>query len=161
VPQAQSPNSKDAQKDWDKNQERLLGAFVGCNVIAVILIFLLVPETAGASVNKEHGKLNYMSLEELNYIFGVPTAKHIRYQFQHVLPWAGSMVRYRVLRLMKRKADRPYIEKMYYWVAVKDAESSGSDEAEKSNEGGQEHREDVGEPGGESSAVDSRSIRSR
>ncbi len=147
VPQAQVAS----HDEWDKNQERLLGAFVACNVVALLLIFFFVPETAGASVSKEHGKLNYMSLEELNYIFGVPTAKHINYQIRHVLPWAVDMVKYSVGRLRKRmgKGDRPYIEKMYYWVAVKDAEDKGDEEGTSSIEEGkepaQEHREEIEE----------------
>ena len=96
----------------------------------MLLIFFLVPETAGASVRKEHGKLNYMSLEELNYIFGVPTKKHIQYQIQHVLPWAWKMAKYRYGRMLRREVERPFIEKMYYWVAVKDTESSESEEKE-------------------------------
>ena len=105
-------------------------------------------------MSKEHGKLNYMSLEELNYIFGVPTAKHIQYQLRHVLPWALAMVKYRIGRLRRRKGEdveKPYIEKMYYWVAVKDAESSESQErtstAGESKEADQEHREVVGGAG--------------
>jgi hypothetical protein len=166
VPQAQvnTPKSNgqtqaSIQRAWDKNQERLLGAFVGFNVIAFLLIFLLVPETAGASIRKEHGKLNYMSLEELNYIFGVPTAKHIQYQFQHVLPWAVKKVKYRFARLMGKDAKKPYIEKMYYWVAVKDAESSSAEEgtAEKTDGAGEEHREVVSGPD-EGSTVDDRPV---
>ena len=152
VPQAQVAT----HEAWDKNQERLLGAFVGFNAIALLLIFLLVPETAGASVSKEHGKLNYMSLEELNYIFGVPTAKHIEYQIRHVLPWALEMVKYASGRVRRRrgKDERPYIEKMYYWVAVKQSEEnvegSGGEEgtgsgSEKGKEPAQEHREVVAE----------------
>ena len=151
IPQAQVAShgpSEDVQRAWDKNQQRLLGAFVGCNIVALLLIFFLVPETAGASVSKEHGKLNYMSLEELNYIFGVPTPKHIQYQLRHVVPWAMETVRYRFDRLRRKKGEgveKPYIEKMYYWVAVKEAESSESQErastTEETKEAEPEHRE--------------------
>ena len=134
VPQAQvqppRPGEADTvafEKIWNIKQERLLGAFVGFNVVAMILIFFLVPETAGASVGKEHGKLNYMSLEELNYIFGVPTPRHIQYQIRHVLPWAAAMVKYRVYSILGREAQKPFLEKMYYWVAVKAEDSSESE----------------------------------
>ena len=173
VPQAQvnvhrSPNSTRAsiQAAWDKNQERLLGVFVACNFLALLLIFFLVPETAGASVRKEHGKLNYMSLEELNYIFGVPTKRHVQYQVRHVMPWVGQMVSYWFRRfVLREEGQRPYIEKMYYWVAVKQEEEdqeedreSGEVVVEEAKEAGtEEHREVVAGTGstGQSSTVTS------
>ena len=134
VPRAQvtSPEPGQAitaafEKTWNIRQERLLGAFVGFNIAAMLLIFFLVPETAGASIRKEHGKLNYMSLEELNYIFGVPTMKHIQYQFNHVLPWAVGMVKYRLCCIFGWEAEKPFLDKMYYWVAMEVTESSESE----------------------------------
>src|SRR6202012_6192682 len=113
--------------------------------MAVLLIFFLVPETAGASVRKEHGKLNYMSLEELNYIFGVPTSEHIQYQIQHVLPWAAKMIMYRSARLLGREVEKPFLEKMYYWVAVKNDDNGGikgeDTQSTEAKEVQQEHRE--------------------
>jgi hypothetical protein len=47
----------------------------GLNVLAFIMIFFWVPET------KER------TLEELDYIFAVPTHTFARYQFGTVLPW--------------------------------------------------------------------------
>lgn len=58
-------------------ESRLLGLFTGLNVIALILIFFLVPETAGATLGEGLGGV---SLEELNYIFDVKTRKHVDYQ---------------------------------------------------------------------------------
>ena len=55
-----------------------LGAFcfyAGLNVCALIMIFLWVPET------------KQRTLEELDYIFAVPTRKHMRYQLFTVAPW--------------------------------------------------------------------------
>ncbi|KAI9688236.1 MAG: hypothetical protein M1822_001742 [Bathelium mastoideum] len=46
----------------------LLGLFAGLNVVAWVLAYLLVPETAR------------IGLEELNDIFEVPTTEHIKYQ---------------------------------------------------------------------------------
>ncbi|KAL9137568.1 MAG: hypothetical protein Q9175_001222 [Cornicularia normoerica] len=53
-----------------------LGFFAGLNVLALIMIFLWVPET------------KQRTLEELDYIFAVPTRQHMRYQVTEVLPWA-------------------------------------------------------------------------
>ncbi|KAH9827338.1 MFS sugar transporter like protein [Teratosphaeria destructans] len=51
------------------------GFYAGLNVIALIMIFLFVPET------------KQRTLEELDYIFAVPGRKFIAYQTTEVLPW--------------------------------------------------------------------------
>lgn len=56
-------------------ETRLLGLFTGLCMLAWVLIFIFVPETTGKT------------LEEINYIFGVPTRKHADYQLREVLPW--------------------------------------------------------------------------
>lgn len=47
----------------------------GLNVTAFVMIFLWVPET------------KQRTLEELDYIFAVPTRVHMHYQVTKVLPW--------------------------------------------------------------------------
>ncbi|KKY20426.1 putative sugar transporter [Diplodia seriata] len=63
---------------------RLLGAFkpqgafgfyAALNIVALVLIFLFLPET------------KQRTLEELDYVFAVPTRTHARYQLFEVLPW--------------------------------------------------------------------------
>ncbi|KAJ5906517.1 Major facilitator superfamily domain general substrate transporter [Penicillium subrubescens] len=51
------------------------GFYAALNIIAFVLIFLFLPET------------KQRSLEELDYVFGVPTRTHARYQLTQVLPW--------------------------------------------------------------------------
>lgn len=51
------------------------GFYAGLNVTALVMIFLWVPET------------KQRTLEELDYIFAVPTRTHMRYQTFTVLPW--------------------------------------------------------------------------
>ncbi|PLB52826.1 galactose-proton symport [Aspergillus steynii IBT 23096] len=51
------------------------GFYAGLNITALVMIFLWVPET------------KQRTLEELDYIFAVPTRVHIRYQVFKVLPW--------------------------------------------------------------------------
>lgn len=53
---------------------------------------LKVPETSGATISKSADNPEYMSLEELNYIFATPTSKHVKYQTKVVLPWAINKV---------------------------------------------------------------------
>jgi hypothetical protein len=49
--------------------------YAGLNCCALLLIFLFVPET------------KQLTLEELDYVFGVPTSKHAGYQVKVWLPW--------------------------------------------------------------------------
>ena len=51
------------------------GFYAFLNVAAFVMIFLFVPET------------KQRTLEELDYIFAVPTRTHMRYQVGTVLPW--------------------------------------------------------------------------
>jgi len=51
------------------------GFYAGLNVIAFIMIFLFVPET------------KQRTLEELDYVFGVPGSKFIAYQTGKAAPW--------------------------------------------------------------------------
>ncbi|KAL2008003.1 hypothetical protein VTN00DRAFT_7985 [Thermoascus crustaceus] len=51
------------------------GFYAGLNVAALIMIYLWVPET------------KQRTLEELDYVFAVPTRTHMYYQVFKVLPW--------------------------------------------------------------------------
>ncbi|KAH8167379.1 hypothetical protein CIB48_g876 [Xylaria polymorpha] len=51
------------------------GLYAGFNVLGFVLIFLWVPET------------KQRTLEELDYIFAVPSTLFIKYQFTKTLPW--------------------------------------------------------------------------
>ena len=51
------------------------GFYAGLNVIALVMIFLWVPET------------KQRTLEELDYVFAVPTRKHMSYQVTKALPY--------------------------------------------------------------------------
>jgi hypothetical protein len=49
--------------------------YAGLNILALVAIFLFVPETAGRT------------LEELDAVFSVPTSVHARYQVKEALPY--------------------------------------------------------------------------
>lgn len=51
------------------------GFYAALNITALVMIFLWVPET------------KQRTLEELDYIFAVPTTSHMSYQVSQVLPW--------------------------------------------------------------------------
>ncbi|RAL62826.1 hypothetical protein DID88_004668 [Monilinia fructigena] len=51
------------------------GFYAGLNVISLCMIFLWVPET------------KQRTIEELNFVFAVPTRTHIHYQLTKALPW--------------------------------------------------------------------------
>lgn len=59
----------------DFTPQGAFGFYAGLNVIACVLIFLFLPET------------KQRTLEELDYIFAVPTRTHAKYQLTTVLPW--------------------------------------------------------------------------
>ena len=51
------------------------GFYAGLNVVALVMIFLFVPET------------KQRTLEELDYVFAVPTTTHMHYQITKTLPY--------------------------------------------------------------------------
>ncbi|KAK3384894.1 hypothetical protein B0H63DRAFT_172823 [Podospora didyma] len=51
------------------------GVYAGFNVVAFIMIFFFVPET------------KQRTLEDLDYVFAVPTSKFARYQITETAPW--------------------------------------------------------------------------
>ena len=67
--------------------EGAFGFYAALNLTAFVMIFLFVPET------------KQRTLEELDYIFAVPTRTHMRYQLFTVLPWWFN--RY----IMRRKGE--------------------------------------------------------
>ncbi|KAI4092715.1 MAG: hypothetical protein LQ339_007850 [Xanthoria mediterranea] len=78
-----------------------VGAFsfyAGLNITALCLIFLFVPET------------KQRTLEELDYVFAVPTRTHASYQLKKALPW--WIKRY----IMRRKDVR--LEPLYRFEGV-------------------------------------------
>jgi cytochrome b561 len=119
--------------NYEAGQSRLLAIFAGFNVLAFLLIFFFVPETAGAILSKEEGSLNYISLEELNYIFGVPTLQHIRYQLNSVVPWAYSVVVWTVSHYVLRKeVEKPQdLHVLYTWVDIRSVERARKKRKEK------------------------------
>ena len=56
-------------------QTGVFAFYAGTNIIALVMIFLWVPET------------KQRTLEELDYIFAVPTRTHMHYQLTKALPW--------------------------------------------------------------------------
>lgn len=51
------------------------GFYAGLNVTAFVMIFFWVPET------------KQRTLEELDYVFAVPTLKHMQYHVRHSIPY--------------------------------------------------------------------------
>lgn len=57
------------------------GFYAGLNIIALLMIFSWLPET------------KQRTLEELDYVFAVPTRTHMRYQWGTVLPyWINTTI---------------------------------------------------------------------
>ena len=91
----------------------LLIVFAALNIVAFVLVFLLVPETAAAAVSTqladELGIMLPLSLEELHYIFRVNTKTHIEYQFEEVVK--GHFYPKYILRQKNVRSPR----KLYKW----------------------------------------------
>lgn len=70
------------------------GFYAGMNMIAFAMIFLFLYET------------KQRTLEELDYVFGVPMRTHVRYQVTKVLPWW-------IKRWVLLRKDTPPCEELY------------------------------------------------
>ncbi|KAK5165662.1 hypothetical protein LTR04_001044 [Oleoguttula sp. CCFEE 6159] len=96
---------------------KLLGLFAGLDAAAALLVWLLLP-----------GTVEVVTLEEMNYIFGVPTWKHVQYQLKTVLPWIVKrcipwMCEHYVLRRFGRPesgdGSSPPLVSLYRWNNLK------------------------------------------
>ncbi|KAG5638132.1 hypothetical protein H0H81_001735 [Sphagnurus paluster] len=64
------------------------GFYAGLNVVAFVMIFFLMPET------------KQRTLEEMDYVFAVPTSRHMSYQLNTFLPyWIKRYVLFRQVEL--------------------------------------------------------------
>lgn len=118
-------------KSYPDAQFVLLLAFAVLNFIALILMWAFVRETAGTVINAKEGKINSMSLEELNYIFGVRTTRHIRYHLTEMLPWHLRMIRWVLFRCFTNRFKRPDDpERVWQWELANDTNSSDNESTE-------------------------------
>lgn len=65
----------------------------GLDAIALVLVWLFVPGT--------ERQVSNVTMEEMNYVFGVQTKRHIHYQVHDVAPWFVDHY------LLRRKVERP------------------------------------------------------
>ncbi|KAF2859437.1 hypothetical protein K470DRAFT_282692 [Piedraia hortae CBS 480.64] len=109
----------------------LLGLFAVLNVVAFVLVFFYVRETAGdifvdetsqdmaSTANMIGGEDEIaphsgatpqtgISLEELHYVFDLPHAAHTKYQIEEVLPFSWK-------HYVKREKDVQSPQKFYAW----------------------------------------------
>lgn len=71
------------------------GFYAGLNMLAFVLLFFIVPETRYSRISTVRLKNRSLiprnsrqrTLEELDYVFGVPTRRHASYQVGTWLPW--------------------------------------------------------------------------
>lgn len=74
----------------------LLSLFAGLDALAAISVWLLVPGTVQAT-----------TLEEMNYIFGVSTIGHVKYQTTELLPY--------IIRSCIPRKDAGLLPSLYTW----------------------------------------------
>ena len=82
----------------------------GLDALAVLLVWLFVPGT----------ERQIATMEEMNYVFGVSTRRHVSYQCTQVLPWS---VDHYVRR--RREVD---IEPLYRHVRAKVGQSEKAED---------------------------------
>ncbi|KAI0744148.1 hypothetical protein C8Q80DRAFT_1220844 [Daedaleopsis nitida] len=90
------------------------GFYAGLNVCAFVMILLFVPET------------KQRTLEELDYIFAVPTSKFISYQLRTAVPW---WIRRHILR--KKGEVLPPLYHFEKGVEVNENEAESTSEVKK------------------------------
>ena len=101
------------------------GMYAGFNIVALVMIFLFLPET------------KQRTLEELDYIFAVPTRVFMRYQVTQVLPW---WVRRWILFQREAKLDP-----LYQFDTVGEPEDShGSDFGYENDKAKVELKDNIG-----------------
>lgn len=119
-------------KNYADAQSVLLGAFAILNFVALILMWALVRETAGSVINAKEGKINSMSLEELNYIFGVRTMRHLRYHGTVMLMYRFRKARWILFHLFTNHWEKPDDpERVWQWEKAKDCSSSDDESSER------------------------------
>ncbi|KAG6986636.1 hypothetical protein G7Y79_00075g099080 [Physcia stellaris] len=69
----------------------VLCVFAGLDLLALFLVWLFVPGT----------ERQIATMEEMNYVFGVSTRRHVKYQVEEVAPWCVEHY------LRRRKVDLP------------------------------------------------------
>lgn len=164
----------------------LLGIFAALNVFAFILVFLFVPETAGAVIANDpanaDGRLTAMSLEELNYVFGIKTERHMEYQCEEVFRdyfwkryvvrdktwsrprkfymWQSDRVRSRgdTLSVSTTRDDQAQIAQAQETQRVLPRRIKTSNHTEERNEGGVEIAQNQPEPSRQENAQNARAI---
>ena len=58
----------------------LLAVFAGLNAVAFVLVWLFVPEVAGAAIRESSSGLTHLNLDQLSQIFRLKTWTHVKYQ---------------------------------------------------------------------------------
>lgn len=123
----------------------LLGLFAFFNFVTLVLVFLFVPETKEAVGFKKHvneqGKdredkvdevnddpvITTVSLEQLYWIFGAETWKHIQYQYKEVLR------EYFWRKYIRREKDVPEPPPFYTWKQLSKRQRARSETKQPEN----------------------------
>ena len=97
------------------------GFYAGLNVLAFVMIFLWLPET------------KQRTLEELDYVFAVPTRTHMKYQLREVMPWWFK--RYVLMRKGLPSPQLYHFETQESYDAAYAANHPGSDVMDETRKG--------------------------
>ncbi|KAJ2964924.1 hypothetical protein NQ176_g10762 [Zarea fungicola] len=100
------------------------GFYAGLNIVALVMIFLWLPET------------KQRTLEELDYIFAVPTRVFMRYQVTKTLPWW--------FRRYIRRDKNAVLQPLYQLDLEEHHDADGQDESFENDKAKVELKEMVG-----------------
>lgn len=130
-------DSKDGDSDvaYANTQAIILGVFVLLEIITLLLIFFFVPETSGSTIGRSDDSLIWLSLEELNYIFEVPTFLHSTYQLKVMLPWVFRKGKWLLFHWFTQADNPDDPEILYRWAEHQIEDESSENGEERSSDG--------------------------
>ena len=117
MPFAQTPGTGSESADkhsYAIGQTRLLACFVALNFLSILLTFTFVRETQGLIFKPQERALIYLSLEDLNKVFDVPTWEHFAYQCKVVTPFSFRWIQW-VFSLCLPDPPQPP-EEFFHWI---------------------------------------------
>lgn len=128
VPRAHYRGSDNSPSVFNQHQAIMLGVFLGLQVVAFVLIFCFVPETAKCTGRNPENGLDHLSLEELNYLFQEQPRDFAKYRRQIVLPRFRERTKWYMWDRFKdpkpRKPPRPIV--VWKWRAERNEQQDGS-----------------------------------
>lgn len=144
--------SSDKSRCFNTAQSKMWGVFLALEVVAFTLIFLFVPEIAKCTPCHKDD-LNYLSLEEINSIFEVPTLHHTWYRVRYVVPQAWRRLLWKLFGVKVDGREPSKIIVVWRWPP-NEIDQRKRDESSESKAGVEEVEEVSHEGSGHTSSIE-------